>query len=160
MGAFMLYYERVLPFQSDSVITSPRSSQETVIPQKEEKIIKEEEEEDVDSVMAERIEPYTARIIRSVSVGNKSREGSITRENGTEDITSNGVPIQLMEKYANGHSDPASSQPASLLPNRSASNIPATNSPESLILSSPAAPHGDHHSPRSLSPARTVGLMA
>lgn len=159
MGSFMLFYERVLPFQSESLKISPRSSQETVTPHREEERIKEEES---DASMSERLKPFTARIVRSVSVGNKSREGSIAVESGIRDTVANGTPMPAVEKHANGSSDPASPKPV-LLPNGPDSNIPLTTPPESLTLSTPTvpkSPHGGHHSPRNLSPARTVDLVA
>jgi ubiquitin carboxyl-terminal hydrolase 1 len=169
-GSFMLFYERVLPFQSESLRTSPRSSQETVTPHQEERKLKPEEE-----IKLEQLMTLNARIIRSVAVGNKSREGSVNFGEGSE----LGDSIHKHAKHANGHSDPFQIKAdhdtnGTILPPQNGSADPSSPtsthvsslSPKSHSTSIPLSPassspsRGMHHRPRNPSPVRTVNLMA
>lgn len=164
-GSFMLYYEKVLPYQSDSLRTSPRSSQETVTPHQEEKKVKLEE-----LIDAERLQSFNARIVRSVSVTARSREGSIKAFGEKESSVPNGNPIVEEATITNGHADPDASQSALAkekehvqangtarmkLANGSAHAMPIPPPPPSVSPS-----RKTHHTPRSPSPVRTVDLMA
>jgi ubiquitin carboxyl-terminal hydrolase 1 len=169
-GSFMLFYERVLPFQSESLRTSPRSSQETVTPHQEERKLKPEEE-----IKLEQLTTLNARIIRSVAVGNKSREGSVNFGEGSE----LGDSIHKHTKHANGHSDPFQIKAdhdtnGTILPPQNGSADPSSPtsthvsslSPKSHSTSIPLSPASSspsrnmHHRPRNPSPVRTVNLMA
>ena len=166
-GSFMLYYERVLPFQSDSLRTSPRSSQETVTPHQEEKKVKLDELMD-----GEGLRPFNARIVRSVSVPNRSREGSVMVSGETESVISNGGPVIEESASINGHADPDPSRSTlakekghketngigngKLVNGSSNVHTPFTTILPSGSSHSPTT----HHTPRSPSPVRTVNLMA
>jgi ubiquitin carboxyl-terminal hydrolase 1 len=166
-GSFMLYYERVLPFQSDSLRTSPRSSQETVMPHQEEKKVKLEGLMDGESVGS-----FNARIIRSVSVSNRSREGSIKPSGETEAIMLNGGPVVEESISTNGHADPDA--PLSTLAKEKdhkemngiengkfLNGLSNIQSPLPTILPPDSPPlQATHHTPRNPSPVRTVNLMA
>jgi ubiquitin carboxyl-terminal hydrolase 1 len=148
-GSFMLYYEKVLPFHSESVRTSPRSSQETVTPHDLQEERKSRMEEIVD-------QSISARIVRSVSMGTVSREGSVYLGINGDSIKPNG--------YANGHADPnhhypplSDKEPAHT--NGSPQLLVSPTSPLSIPLS--ASPvRSNHHLPRSPSPVRTLDLRA
>lgn len=171
-GSFMLYYEKVLPYQTDSLRTSPRSSQETVTPHQEEKKVKLEELMD-----EERLRSFHARIVRSVSVSARSREGSIKAFGEKDASIPNGSPMVIDKELApNGHADPDASRATS---SRESDHMGANGTAHTKLANGsahtsvspkaramPMPPPGaspartTHHTPRSPSPVRTVDLMA
>lgn len=151
-GSFMLYYEKVLPFQGDSVRTSPRSSQETVTPHaQEEKRI----------MLEELMEPFRARIVRSVSVGTPSREGSLVNGNANGDWKGDRerkMDVDPPEEQANGHADPNESR-GRRSPSKALDTRP-NGSPERCIPLSSSPVRATHHMPRDPSPVRAVEMKA
>ncbi|CAG7848422.1 SubName: Full=Related to UBP1-ubiquitin-specific protease {ECO:0000313/EMBL:CCA71698.1} [Serendipita indica DSM 11827] len=152
-GSFMLFYEKVLPFQSDGDRTSPMSSQETVTPHQEERKVKPEDLMDHD-----RLQPFTARIVRSVSVG-RSREGSVILGSAS-DVGAEPTETTPANSHPNGHADPQ-------LPNGSASTAHDTTNgtkkphyPSSHVSGPPLLSPSPQCVPQSLSPTRTVDLVA
>lgn len=149
-GSFMLYYEKVLPFQSEAARASPQSSQETVTPQdlRDEKRLRLEEMMD---------QSISARIVRSVSMGTPSREGSLNISLNGDIIKPNG--------YANGHADPnhkseiSEKESSHTHMNGTTELLVSPTSPPSIPLSASPVRSG-HHLPRSPSPVRTVDLRA
>jgi len=166
-GSFMLYYEKVLPFQSESLRTSPRSSQETVTPHYEEKKVKLEE-----LIEEERLKSFNARIVRSVSVSTRSREGSIRAFGESELAIPNGGPIVEESVSINGHADPDASRRGLAIDEdyKEMNGVAAgrlVDGPSNAHAPTPTSPPPDsppsiasHHSPRKPSPVRIVNLMA
>ena len=167
-GSFMLYYEKVLPYHSDSMRTSARSSQETVTPHQEEKKVKLEE-----FIDEERLQSFNARIIRSVSVSTRSREGSMKAFGEKDAATPNGNSMMEDVQTSNGHADPDKSRSkekdrmevnGTAKPKLTNGSAHTTLSPKAHVMPMPppsASPsRTTHHTPRSPSPVRAVDLMA
>ncbi|KAG8757830.1 hypothetical protein FRC14_001362 [Serendipita sp. 396] len=157
-GAFMLFYEKITPFQSESLRTSPRSSQETVTPHHEERKVKLEDPTDNGLLHV-----FNARIVRSVSVGKRSREGSMINGNAPDVKSPNGDLIPNGHSHPpSGFSEPPKSPKSSKAPNGTShaqelGSIPNGNS--SPPFSTPTGQ--SHHSPQSPEPpGRTVDLVA
>ncbi|KAG8812315.1 hypothetical protein FRC17_002081 [Serendipita sp. 399] len=155
-GAFMLFYEKILPFQSESLRTSPRSSQETVTPHQEERKIKLEDPTD-----SGLLNVFNARIVRSVSVGNRSREGSVINGNPLDVKPMNGDATHR----TNSHS-PIGSPELPVSPKvangrhytQEVGSIPNGNSSPTSFVAGPSPIHRSPHSPDS--PVRAVDLVA